>query len=249
MSIEWTITEPYLGTDAAEAFATLDEVFELDGEIVAADDESATFPYRVGAKRYYVKRYHKTKEFRSYLGMSRIVTEWRNQQQFVAWGLPAAQVVAYGQQRLLSKTQRGALITEALENTLDLAQMAEMGSPLLQNRGWMRLVLRQLADITRALHDRRFAHNDLKWRNILVSQNPDAPRLYLIDCPAGRRWVWPFLEHRIVKDLACLDKVAKYQLSRTQRLGFYLHYVDRPRLTAADRKRIGKILAFFDGRE
>ncbi|MCL6415592.1 lipopolysaccharide kinase InaA family protein [Aestuariirhabdus sp. Z084] len=249
MTTEWTITKAYQGTDAAEVFASLDDVFELEGEVVAADDESATFPYRVGSKRYYVKRYHKTKEFRSYLGMSRIVTEWRNQQKFLRWGLPAARVVAYGQERFLSKTRRGVLITEALENTCDLAQMADQDSPLLKDRAWVRGMLKRLAEVTRDLHSHRFAHNDLKWRNILVTQSRDDPEVYLIDCPAGRSWIWPFLEYRIIKDLACLDKVAKYQFSRTQRLAFYFHYSGHSRLSCKDKRRIRKVLGFFTGRE
>jgi hypothetical protein len=44
-------------------------------------------------------------------------------------------------------------------------------------------------------------------------------------CPAGTFWWGPFLRYRIVKDLACLDKVAKYHLSRTQRLRFYLNMI------------------------
>ena len=74
-------------------------------------------------------------------------------------------------------------------------------------------------------------------------------RLYLIDCPTGAFWHGPFLQRRIVKDLACLDKVAKYQLSRTQRLRFYLQYCQRKRLVDKDKPRIRQILNYFQGRE
>ncbi len=43
------------------------------------------------------------------------------------------------------------------------------------------------------------------------------------------------LRYRITKDLACLDKVAKYHLSATQRLRFYLQYRQRTRLNASDK--------------
>ncbi|MCK9261607.1 MAG: heptose kinase, partial [Azoarcus sp.] len=62
-------------------------------------------------------------------------------------------------------------------------------------------------------------------------------------------WWGPFLRYRIIKDLACLDKVAKYHLTRTQRLRFYLDYAQKNRLDALDRKRVRHILRFFDGRE
>ena len=57
------------------------------------------------------------------------------------------------------------------------------------------------------------------------------------------------MRRRIIKDLACLDKVAKYHLSRTQRLRFYLQYQRRGRLIPADRALIGQVLEYFEGRE
>nr|MBP8185805.1 heptose kinase [Pseudomonas sp.] len=104
----------------------------------------------------------------------------------------------------------------------------------------------QLAQATRTLHDQHFTHNDLKWRNLLVNAQA---QLFFIDCPSGSFWWGPVLSYRIVKDLACLDKVAKLQLSRTQRLRFYLQYCRRARLNSADKQRVGKILDFFEGRE
>jgi hypothetical protein len=43
--------------------------------------------------------------------------------------------------------------------------------------------------------------------------------------------------------------VAKYHLSATQRLRFYLQYRQRTRLNAADKKRIRHVVRFFEGRE
>jgi hypothetical protein len=57
------------------------------------------------------------------------------------------------------------------------------------------------------------------------------------------------LRYRIAKDLACLDKVAKYTLSRTQRLRFYLQYCGRQHLNAADKRRVRQIVGYFEGRE
>jgi hypothetical protein len=43
--------------------------------------------------------------------------------------------------------------------------------------------------------------------------------------------------------------VAKYQLSRTQRLFFYKRYMGIDKLRPRDKRDIGKILKFFKGRE
>jgi hypothetical protein len=75
------------------------------------------------------------------------------------------------------------------------------------------------------------------------------PALYLIDCPSGQHWPGPFLRYRIVKDLACLDKVARQQLSRVWRLRFFHAYTGRTRLTPADKNLIRRVLCFFEGRQ
>ena len=96
------------------------------------------------------------------------------------------------------------------------------------------------------MHDHHFTHNDLKWRNLLVNEKAE---LFFIDCPTGSFWWGPLLRYRIIKDLACLDKVAKRVLSRTQRLRFYLQYRECNRLSGADKQRVLQILKFFEGRE
>jgi len=124
--------------------------------------------------------------------------------------------------------------------------MAKDGDARLADPLWVRQLSEQLASATRTLHAHRFAHNDLKWRNLLVDE---AGKLYLIDCPSGDFWWGPVLRHRIIKDLACLDKVARCTLSRTQRLRFFLLYRQRARLGADDKALIRKILTYFEGRE
>ena len=71
----------------------------------------------------------------------------------------------------------------------------------------------------------------------------------MIDCPNGDFWRGFWLKYRITKDLACLDKVAKYHLSATQRLRFYFQYTGRTTLTGADKERVRHIVRFFEGRE
>jgi hypothetical protein len=186
------------------------------------------------------------KGLRRYLGKPRVKMEWQNLKRFAKWGIPTAEVVAWGLERRGMAYDRGAMITRELPHTEDLSALAERHDPKLADRAWVDTVSRQLASYTRTMHDHRFTHNDLKWRNLLVD---DQPRLFLIDCPNGDFWSGFWLKYRITKDLACLDKVAKYHLSATQRLRFYLQYRQRDRLNAADKKRIRHVVRFFEGRE
>lgn len=238
---------PELPAAAREAFADLERVFALEGEWIAGDQMSKVLRVEVAGLRYYVKQYWGAgKGLRRWLGRPRVKAEWQNLRLFAQWGIPAAPVVAWGLERRFGCFVRGALITAELEGTADLAALARNHDPRLQQRDWLDKVSRQLAEATRRMHRHGFAHNDLKWRNLLVDAEGD---LHLIDCPTGSFWWGPLLDYRIIKDLACLDKVAKYHLPRTRRLRFYLQYRGRERLSANDKRRVRKILAFFEGRE
>ncbi|MDU9401357.1 lipopolysaccharide kinase InaA family protein [Pseudomonas sp. zfem004] len=231
----------------AADFGSLDTVFALQGEHLTRDPLSEVIRVQRDGVWYYVKRYTGAgKHMRRYLGRPRIKAEWQNLKQFAKWGIPTAEVVAWGLERNGLAFGRGAMITRELPNTEDLSALAERNDPRLKDRVWVDHVSRQLARHTREMHDHHFAHNDLKWRNLLVD---DQGTLFFIDCPTGDFWRGFMLRHRLIKDLACLDKVAKYHLSATQRLRFYLQYRRHARLTARDKRRIRQVLSFFEGRE
>ncbi|MEX6501446.1 lipopolysaccharide kinase InaA family protein [Pseudomonas zhanjiangensis] len=228
-------------------FGSLDAVFALQGERLTKDPLSEVIRIERGGVRYYVKRYWGAgKGLRRYIGRPRVKAEWQNLKCFAKWGIPTAAIVAHGLERRAGAFVRGALITRELDHTEDLALLANRDDPRLAEPGWVDGISRQLARATRTLHDHHFTHNDLKWRNLLVN---DRGELFFIDCPTGSFWWGPLLRYRIVKDLACLDKVAKHKLSRSQRLRFYLQYRGRQRLNAADKRRIRQIVEFFEGRE
>jgi hypothetical protein len=246
----WRIDTVLLGPEARQLFFDLDTVFALEGEPITRDPLSEVLRVNADGQRYYVKRYQGAGKnlLRRWIGRPRVQAEWENLLAFRAWGIATATVVGRGLERHSAAFARGALITEEIPAAIDLARLAADADPRLHDRPWVTHVSRQVAAITRTLHAHRFAHNDLKWRNLLVD-NASMPTVYLIDCPSGAYWRPPFLAYRMVKDLACLDKVARHQLSRTQRLRFYLDYVQQSRLHPADRVRIRRILAFFTGRE
>lgn len=241
----WKLEPDY--SDLADDFGSLDAVFALQGERLTRDPLSEVIRVQRNGVNYYVKRYVGAgKGLRRYLGKPRVKAEWQNLKRFAKWGIPTAEVVAWGLERRGAAYDRGAMITRELPHTEDLSALADRHDPKLADRAWVDTVSRQLAGYTRTMHDHRFTHNDLKWRNLLID---DQARLFLIDCPNGDFWRGFWLKYRITKDLACLDKVAKYQLSATQRLRFYLQYSQRPRLDAADKKRIRHVVRFFEGRE
>ncbi|MCB1967893.1 lipopolysaccharide kinase InaA family protein [Accumulibacter sp.] len=251
--IDWLQNPDYAQGEAATLFGDIDRVFSLTGELITQDSLSCMLRVTVGSQRYYVKRYsgsgknHRRRWFglRRWFGSPRVRAEWQNLLAFRSWGIPTATLVAYGLERRGGAFTRGAVVTAEIPDSMDLAQINYVNDPRLSDRRWVARVSGKVADIARTLHAARFAHNDLKWRNLLVDGEAT---VYLIDCPSGGYYRGAFLDYRIIKDLACLDIRARQRLSRSQRLRFYLDYAQRSRLTDEDRKRIRKIVRFFDGR-
>ena len=251
---DWTVTPPWQGTGIEKAFKSLAQVFQIQGKVITKDELSEVILVELEGTRFYIKRYVGAgKGLRKYLGKSRIKSEWENMLFFHQIGISAANVVGFGEEKKYGFFRRGALITEELKATTDLARLAQKNDPILKKKVWVRSVIQQVASIARQLHDNRFIHTDFKWRNILVTTN-DSPQVSLIDCPAGYQWpkgrLFRQILHRgMIKDLACLDKVAKYQLSRTQRLYFYKQYIGQQKLSPKHKQDIQKIVQFFEGRE
>jgi tRNA A-37 threonylcarbamoyl transferase component Bud32 len=248
--IEWHIIPQYQQTLLAKQLQSFNQAYHFKGEFITKSPLSQVYKIQLDNHSYYLKKYNiSRKKIQRYLGQSKIKTEWQNLLWFQQLTIPVAKIVAYGQETKGWVTHRGLLITEELVNTQDLAEIAETNPKQLQQAQWWAAISQQIARAARILHQHRFAHNDFKWRNIMVDINANPPKIYLIDCPSGMRWYPPFLAYRIIKDLACLDKKAKYVLSKKQRLAFYKDYAQCQKLTDKDKKRITQILQFFHNRE
>lgn len=242
----WTIAGQWRNTPVAATFASLEAVFALAAERVTGSTICEVSRVVCAGQVFYLKRYSAPGVRLPWL-RSKARCEWENLRRFARWGMQPAPLVAWGEER--GAHRRGVVITAAVPCAQDLHTLARAQSPLLRDRHWVAAVSVQVAAATRAMHRHRFAHNDWKWRNILVNGSAGAPRVHVIDCPSGGFWWGPFFEYRRIKDLACLDKMAKYHLSPRQRLAFYRAYTGRARLTPHDKKIIARIAAFFDGRE
>jgi len=245
----WNINPRYRNTDAEKIFCSLENAVAIRGEVIAGSPISKVEKVRINERCYYVKTYSRAgKYLRRFVGRSRVRAEWENLQLFERLGIPTAKIVAHGQEKRYGLFCKGAMVTEEIPGTTDLADVARQAPHRLQDRKWVRKISAQVADYTQRLHAIGFIHSDLKWRNILVTLTDD-PQVFFIDCPAGRVRKLDRSERWFVKDIACLDKVAKYQLSATERLRFFLTYRGRHTLDEADKGFILKVLIFFKGRE
>lgn len=236
--------------EAQEAFTSLESVWELRGESVTNSSLCSVDRVELDGRGYYVKRYRRGGEgLAEFIGISKARTEWQNLQRFRQWQLPAAKVVAWGEDPWWKLPRRGVVITAEIEGSVDLASLASRNSALFSNPDWVQSVSEQVANATSVMHSHGFAHNDWKWRNILVAGSEQEPRIHMIDCPAGTFWWGPFFEYRRIKDVACLDKIGRKMLTEAQRREFYRLYRDVPQLSVRDEQDLKKITRFFKGRE
>ena len=185
--------------------------------------------------------FYKQYEFASpswrFLGRaSKAVREWESYTAFAECGVRCAERIAAGEQRdVLGRLLRAFLITRAVPGSKTLTEFVEQdcaNRSLPGIRSQRNQVLVELAAMTRRIHERGFFHNDLYWRNILVTRAADgAPELWWIDCPRGQHARF-HREHRRVKDLACLDRMASHHCTRNERLDFVRAYLGKDRLDA-----------------
>ena len=238
-----------VGGEIGSPFGSLESVLSIDGEAVTSSPISNLVRVKVAGQVYYVKKYWCAgKHLRRVVGRSRVRAEWENLRFFKRLGIPTPRVVAYGEEVGYKVSRKGALVTEEVPDSVDLQSLAITGSEYLNDRMWINNIIDQLSGYVRTMHQHGFIHNDLKWRNILVRTLED-PEIYFIDCPQGRHLPGLMFRRGVVKDLACLDKVAKYHLNRTERLSFLLSYRDHRHIGSGDRGLIKKVLRFFEGRE
>lgn len=235
----------FIGTTTEKPdFESLELAIEHQGEIISRDPISYVTRINVNNTVYYVKIYQRNgKGLRHYFGRGRIRGEWENLLYFAKLGIPTPRLVAYGQRCHFGQFKLGALITAEVPSQ-DLATLARENSPLFHDNNWLNPIMALCADYTRRLHDQRFIHWDLKWRNILIStQQP--PQVHFFDCPLGRKRYGWLHQRGIIKDLACLDKVARNVLTRSQRLRFYKLYRGVSHINSEDKKKIAHIINFF----
>ena len=248
--VQWQLCD--VSDAESRAFSSFSVTWDNTGLKLNGNRMSSLETVNVGTQKYYVKKYQKRGRFlRRLIGRSRVRAEWENLQHLSQMGIPTVRLVAYGEETRFVGTRRGMLVTEEIVGATDLASLLEQQDACFKRRSWVNHVIDQLSEYVRTMHGQGFVHNDLKWRNILADYGDDA-EVYIIDCPAGRQMggflLTPLLRRGVIKDLACLDKIARHALSRTQRLRFYLRYAGLNKLDFAHKKKVRKILSFFEGR-
>lgn len=227
-----------------------------DGEVAAWSRTTDTV--RIGGQEggavgFYLKRYHYHRlstrlrsAFRGTLfGPHRAQAEARLLQQLCRIGLPAVRPVAYGCRRRGGLVCASFLITEEVPGARNLTclardlQTSRAAISPDQRRAMIVALARQMAH----MHERRFAHGQVFWRNLLVRFGPCGdPEFFFLDARprrgqrrlgGGSRW-W-------LEELAQLDVSARPFTTRSERLNFCRHYFEYRRLTPDMKRRLREV--------
>ena len=242
----WQLDKQQCDAEALRQFSSLEKVFLCSGEKVVQDKISEVIRFKGTTKTYYIKRYTGSgRKIAGFFRKSRICSEWGNLVSLTKIGLPVPNIIAHGEKKKSGRFLVGALITEEVENSANLAQHLSDNVELISDKKWLHSVLDQIAGFVHDMHTHKFIHRDLNLRNVLV-QTQGYPAVFFIDCPAGGFEAGYHLKRGIVRDLAHLDKVARYVLSNRDLLRFYKKYKKIDKLTSADKRLIAKIRHFHD---
>ena len=242
----WQLDKQHCDSDVLKQFSSVEKVFLCNGEQVVQDKISEVIRFKGTTKTYYIKRYTGSgRKFLSFFRKSRICSEWENLVSLTKIGLPIPNIVAHGERKKGGRFLAGALITEEVENSANLAQYLNSNAGLTSDKKWLYSVIDQIAVHVHTMHAHKFIHGDLNLRNVLV-QTQSYPAVFFIDCPAGGFEFGFYLKQGMIRDLAHLDKVARYILSNRDLLRFYKKYKKIDKLTSADKQLIAKIRHFHD---
>ena len=169
-------------------------------------------------KRY---TYPKPKRSRYWMRASKAQVETFAYAQLKRIGIPTLSVVAFGESRAFGKLNSAYIITEGINDSMDMQQFAKQvwfDLPEEQRTDVYLELREQVFNQLKLAHQANFFHQDLHWRNILVTQENGNYKTTWIDCPRAAYRKLPMnSKHGQMVDLSCLGRRALDYLSRSER--------------------------------
>ncbi len=161
--------------------------------------------------------------------------EYSNIMQFAKLGIPTLDVVYFSSKKVNGKHQC-ILITKELEGYLSLETLY---LPSLEKQK-RRIVLENIAKTMHKMHLHHFQHGNLYPKHVFVKiNNNQSVETCFIDLEKTRRRI--FKKALSIKDLGIFNRHLK-DVSRTDRLRFFLAYRKEKKLSRTSKKILKKIL-------
>ena len=203
------------------------------GDCVSKSEITNCFKVKLeDGRSFFFKRYTypKPKQSRYWMRASKAQVESFGYAQLEKLQIPTLNVIGFGEKRTFGKLVAAYIITEGINDSIDLQQFArdiwfDMSK---DKRSQVYLELRQqIFDQLSKAHQAKFFHQDLHWRNILVTQKNDQYKTTWIDCPRADYRKLPInAKHGQMVDLSCLARRSLDYLSRNERYRALSKYLD-----------------------
>lgn len=192
-------------------------------------------PHAGSTSHLFIKTYHYPGlwRLRTFCVPARVRREYENLLGLAKLGLRVPRAVAYGETRIFGFLADSFLATEAIENAIDLRELAAGTSTApfpLPGRKERRELITGFARALRRCHDAEWFLHTAFFKNLLLSRGAAGYELWVIDVPFAHIWRNRLMPDRAkVRDFACLAKGAVKLLTRTERMRFCRSYGDTGR--------------------
>lgn len=201
---------------------------------------SAVREVRLPQGRFFLKVYAYSGlwRLRTLFIVSRARREYHNLLRLAELGFDVPEPVAYGQERAWGLASVSFVLTRAVEGAVGLRELADRpdAAPFaLPGAAERRALLADFARTLRRAHDAGFFIHTLRAKNLLLGRRDGRWALYVLDVPFAGIWRYRiFRRAGRVRDLACLMRVGRMLLSKTDRMRFARAYgADRALLRRA----------------
>ncbi len=185
------------------------------------------------------------------LRASKPAREYQRYQIMKSLGIPCPGNIAYEDQRnIFGLLVHASLTMDKLENATDLRYFfcLDEYAKLRADRAFRLDVARELAGWVKLMHDRKFYHLNLNFRNIMLKVDPPRPAgIYFIDCTGGRFGRFgPRRRHLRKKELAFIYKDARSWCSLKEMAVFMHVYLGTKKLSVSDRRLMRQIVRYAE---
>jgi len=187
-------------------------------------------PHAGSTTHLFVKTYHYPGlwRLRTLFIPARVRREYENLLGLAKLGMRVPRAVAYGETRVFGFLADSFLATEAIENAIDLRELAAGTSKApfpLPGRKERRELIMAFAHALRRCHDAEWFLHTAFFKNLMLSHGRSGYELWVIDVPFAHIWRNRLMPDRAkVRDFATLAKGAVKLLTRTERMRFCKSY-------------------------
>jgi hypothetical protein len=195
-----------------------------------------------GERHLYLKIFHRSAGaawLKDFFRPSKARRFWRLSLLLAQSGFDVPRVVAFGEERRFGMLRRAFVLTERVAGQAAPEFLRARAACALDEKSLAikRAGIRQCAALVRRLHRSGFVHGDLVASNLLLFEDPNGElKIYFMDNDRTRRYPSWLPQSRWKRNLVQLNRMPLPAISLQDRMRFLYAYLDKPKLSSAERR-------------